>query len=155
MRFSYRDAFGHGIERRVSCICCMNCVWKNVFEKQNGDILLRKHGIHCSYKQTHAPLKTLHFSTRCQIDFKQVILTLYEKHKQKFFIRRMWNTIPTFATTLQRTDHFRFRHSYCKKDVKNVNMCFPCCIITLGSKNMRLRSTRGTFLISAASCNWY
>ena len=106
-----------------------------MFSKTKCDILQGKHGGHCSYKQTHAPLKTLHFSTRCQIDFKQVILTLYEKHKQNFFIRRMWNTIPTFATTLQPTDHFRFRHSYCKRDVKNVDMRFPCCMI--GPKHMR------------------
>ena len=65
----------------------------------------------CTAPQLQAnspPLKNYHLYTRGQVDFKNALLMLHEKHKKKCFPRSMGSTISTFATPPQQNEHFFF-----------------------------------------------
>ena len=61
------------------------------------------HSTACTAKFT--PLKKCHFHRRGQVDFKNVLPMLHEKHKKMCFSRSMGSTFSTFATPPQRNDH--------------------------------------------------
>ena len=52
------------------------------------------------------PPKKCRFHRRGQVDFKNVILPLHEKHKQICFLQSTGSTILIFSTPLQRNEHF-------------------------------------------------
>ena len=96
----------------------------------------------CTAPQLQAnspPLKKYHLYTRGQVDFKNALLMLHEKHKKKCFPRSMGSTISTFATPPQQNEHFFFGKITAEGCQKWQNM-----ILTLHEKQKK-NASRGAW----------
>ena len=126
------------LDTKSHYLCCMNCILAGKISKEfEIRYLARKP---CTAPQLYAnspPLKKYHLYTRGQVDFKNMILPLHEKHKKKCFLRSMGSTISIFSTPLQRNIHFFFGKITAEGCQKRQNM-----ILTLHEKQRKKRISR-------------
>ena len=88
---------------------CMSCNLDGKFSKEFVIWYLARKTCTAPHVQLNSPpLKKCHFHHRGQIDFKNVLPMLHEKHKKMRFSRSMGSTFSTFSTPPQRNDHFFF-----------------------------------------------
>ena len=99
------------------------------------------------------PLKKCHFHRRGQVDFKNVLPMLHEKHKKMCFSRSMGSTFSTFATPPQRNDHFFLAIYTAEGCQKWQNVILP--LHEKQKKLCFLRSTRIKFLIFVTPLDWF
>ena len=105
-----------------SCLCCISCILEGKFSKEFQMRSLATKP--CTAPQLQAnspPLKKCHLYTRGQVDFKNVILTLHEKHK-KSVSYGAWEAQFSFLQHLYSKTTTFFRHLY-RRWVSEMTIC--------------------------------